>query len=505
MAGSSSAPAKDLTLPRTDDGAPISFIYGRCMSRAPIVAWVGSPGAIADPGGLTGDTFWQGSPFLYDFEALYIVGIPFSGINSDNRVHAIYAGEQKIPDIGSTAHPTSPTFTALPYVALGDLQGDGGYEWLTRPCNVSAHPDIAATQGAEFEIGGLVEFLNGNTDQQLVNPTTPFAPTTVAGERMSEVTDPSLIPGYRGYMCMFLGGVDERWGIGSSPQVQNYSFECSSYPASGFYGTQIGDEANPADVIYDLLTGTLGKLSLSTALIDSVTFTAAATTLYNEGHGYSRAIDNLQTADEIIGEILQQIDAVIYEDPSDSLIKIKLVRADYDPLEALSITTENCQALTNAAAGGWTGRTNKVRIVFTDRANSYSEGSATSQNQANAVGQNGIVEETILQMPGVCTQELADDLAGRELAALSRPIFKCSAQVDRTFLRTVPGDVVSLSWPLWNISNLMMRVAGVTRGTNEDGTIRLDLLQDLFYVHRGIVVSGDDHGSLGGFPGGLLG
>jgi hypothetical protein len=48
----------------------------------------------------------------------------------------------------------------------------------------------------------------------------------------------------------------------------------------------------------------------------------------------------------------------------------------------------------------------------------------------------------------------------------------------------VPGDVVSLSWPEYGISGVVMRVANVSRGTLANGAIKLDLLQDFFYVWR---------------------
>ncbi len=295
------------------------------------------------------------------------------------------------------------------------------------------------------------------------------------------------------------------WVHGTTAQLPSYSFECSSYPAVGLYGSQVGDEANPADVIYDLLTGTFGKLGLSTDLVDSVSFEAAARTLLDEAHGYSRAFDELRSASEYIADILKQIDAVLYEDPIDSKIKLKLIRADYVPADCLEINPENCQKIETPAAGGWTGRANKIRVTFPKRGSQYTDGSATAQNQANAVGQDGIVEEVVLDFRGVCTQALADTIAGRELAALSRPMFKCSAIVDRSFLRINPGDVVALTWPDWHISGMLMRVAGVTRGSLQSGAIKLDLIQDFFYTARRVFVGGGDHGALGGFPGTLVG
>lgn len=483
-------PSKDISLPRTDDGAPIPFIYGLCRVRTPVLAYAGDPQAVFFDGFDTNGV----SVYLYTLDMFYILGIPF--YDGNNHIHAMWAGEYRLD--------TAPTFGAN-IKQFWELNGNGDsyftggnheYAKIASPSEV--------TPGAPITIG-TVEFLNGGSTQELIEQGT-FAHKTVASSFMESYggVAPSLIPGYRGYMCAFLFDVTSaaggKWVVGSTAQVPAYSFEVSSYPTTSLDQQMVGVEANPADVIYDLLKGVFAKLGLSAALVDYETFRAAAEALRIEGHGYSRAIEGARSAGEIIQEILVQIDAVMYEDPFDGKIKLKLIRGDYDPQDCLEITVDNCKELQNPAAGGWTGRANKIRILFTDRQNSYADGSATAQNQANAVGQDGLVEEYVVQMPGVCTQALADDIAGRELAARSRPMFKTSAIVDRSFLRIVPGDVVALTWPDWHINGMLMRVAGVTRGSLENGAIKLDLIQDTFYSRRGHLIDGGLLGTLGSFP-----
>ncbi len=478
--GPSKPRGEGLKLPRIDDGAPYPLIYGRCRVRSPILVWVGSSGNNADV------TYGN---VVYFTRAMYVAGIGFQ--DGTNTLIGMFAADDEIP-------------VPFGFDALSTLTGDGGHEsggtkgWVNTGI-ILDNGDVGSN------VHGYIEFLNGKATQQLVDPTTPWSATTSAGtEMIASGVDPSLIPGYRGYISILLGAAGAAWQIGNSPQIQAYSFEVASYASAFLDRASVDLEANPADVIRDLLVGTFGKLGLDVLMIDYDSFFAAATTLREEGHGYSRAIEESTSAGDIIIEILKQIDAVLFEDPTTGTIKLKLIRADYVPADCLEVNPENCKSLETPAAGGWTGRVNKVRVVFTDRSKQYADGSATAQNQANAVGQNGLVEELVLQFPGVCTQALADDIAGRELAALSRPIFKCSAIVDRSFLRINPGDVVALTWPDWHISGMLMRVAGVTRGSLQDGVIRLDLIQDLFYTRRSVFVDGGSHGTIGSFPGTAL-
>lgn len=511
---------RGIQIPLTDDGTAIPLVYGRVRVRQAIVAWTSDPVFVAPddifiPNGTAGGVV-SNQTALYFMNMLLGVGIPF------------YLGNQTlfqmwVGDVAMLMQVHDSTVTNL-----SDLQGNGGgfvsgfataedgdptyVPPFTGPVvgpscqRLAVVCMIVTVPGAGCSTFGAVEFLNGNIFQRLVDDASPYTPRTEAGYYMTVTAgsplppvecwngtlDPSLIPGYRGLMCVFLYGKESpsqtlrHWCIGASPTVPAYSFEVSSYPQTPLGpSAMIGAEANPADVIFDLLTSPIGKLGIDSSRIDVAgTFTAVANTLAAEGMGYSRAFDANATAADMINEILVQIDGTIYEDPVDGLIKLKLVRADYDPLAAPAITTDNCIELQSFALGGWTDIPNKVRIVYPDRQDDYRDGSATGHSLANAAAQDGETREVVLRMPGVTTQNLAAQIADRELDARSKPLMKVRAIVDRTFYTTVPGDVVRVYWPEYGIAGVVFRVAAVNRGTLEDGRITLDLIQDFFYVYR---------------------
>jgi hypothetical protein len=452
------------TLPRVDEGATIPLIYGRCRLRAPILAHVRGFGATSStgipgiPAGMT----------LYGLDMLFVLGVPFQGSGSahKNHIHAMWAGEKRLNMLAPETFVGDPWagVAVQPIVTeTGPLVGDAGY------------------------VGGLVEFLNGSDTQTLVDPGTGL-PTSWAGTRLLfDNVLPARIPGYRNYVLAYLhNGGTASWIIGPSPTPQAYSFEVSSYPAGGTPGgAKIGDDANPVDVIWDILSGLFSKLGLDVGLIDYTTFQAAAATLAAEGHGYSRAIEDTQDARDVIYDILRQIDGLIFEDPRTHSINLALVRGGYDINTKPNINPSNCIRLENYATSDNQDLVNQVRVIFENRLNDYQDDSAPSQNLANAVGQANRGNAIDLRYDGIKTKELAQTVAARELAARSRPIAKCRAMVDRSFWATLPGDVVSVTWPKYNLNKVAFRVVSVDRGQLRSSPIALELVQDVFGVTQG--------------------
>lgn len=447
-------PAKEIEVPRTDDGAAYPLIYGTCRVRSPILAWAANPVA-------TG-----AGPWHYKMDFLMVLGIPFE--QAQIRLGRVWVDETRLG-------PVNPQWSK---VAGGDyIMDNPASEWATQ-------------QGY---IGGRLDVFDGNPSQVFVDPVTLVPQNQTAAKMITAGVSAQLIPSYRGFASIgHWGGASSPWEIGDDNVLGTYSYEICSQPpgypwGSGFNGfTSI--DANPVDVIYDLLTGTFGKLKLPTSKIDAVSFQSARVRLWEEQHGYSRAIEDAVDAAEIIREICEQIDAVVYEDPRDGLIKIKLVRDDYAVADLQHITKANCIALDNFAAGGYEGTINKVRVIFANRDDMYRDGSGTAHDLAAAAGQNGEVREILVRMPGVCTQPLANTLAARELAALSRPIAKFRAIVSREFYTVCPGDVLKVTWPEYGISERVFRVGGVDRGSLENGRIALDMIEDFYSVYRQEVI-----------------
>lgn len=479
--------ADSVNFPQTEEGTPVPYVYGRVRVTRPILVWHSRPLSFdaSAVGGTGGVVYYAASMF---FE----LGVPFADGDSTNRLHTIWQGDIKFGTVAAgVALPLS-----APSVPLEQLDGDGGYEDENRGLGRIGFNETI--DGVTTSIRpGCVEFLNGNPNQQLCNPTSPYLATTRTGYQMMTVTpafeaNAKVVPGFRGVLSMLLYRWDEtgnhvRFIFGrNSPQLSSYSAEVSSYKGipSWVHTDRIGDDANPAIVIYDILTAKR-KLGIPTSRIDVDSFSRAAKTLSQESHGFSRCFDARMPARDMIKEILKQIDAMLFEDTKTGKYKLKLIRPDHNVNDLLHITRRNCKKLQNLAISGLTGVPNKVQLVYTSRELGYVDDSVIAHDSGNAVAQDAEENEAQLSYPGITTERLASSVAHRELNWLTRPLIKCRALVFREFLDLEPGDAVRLTWSKPDISGLVFRVAGPPyHGTLRDNVIALDLISDNSYQYR---------------------
>lgn len=444
------SPSDVLNVPRTEPGEFVPIVFGRCRVDKPVIAWAGNKTANVDVYDPALSTF----EFIGD--VLYLVGIPFLG--GVTRLQGIYIAGRRCENGGTPNNLASTVPGASVYNVVAPYEGT----LSTNPEFVRVYyefGDGSPTQDLGASGGGL-----GTYDRMVT-----------AGVPAAE------IPGFACVATFFA-----RY-TANAPTIPGLGFEVSTY--SGATLGQVGLDANPVSVIIAILCDRFGKLGLSYLdTIDNASFVKAAETLAAEGHGFSRAFDGGESAKEMIDQVLEQIDGLIYEEPTTGRLVLKLIRPDYDANAVLDVTPSTCVALEGYEVGWGPSTVNKLVVKYRRRQHQYQVDTATADNEANLVGQDGLLNEVALDYPGCTTPELANVLAARELAARSRPLAKCRATVDRTFWNTRPGDVVRVSWPNYSVAGRMFRVVGVSRGDATSNTIVLDLFEDFYFVHRGAIL-----------------
>lgn len=446
-------PRNDFSMPIMEEGGARAKLFGRDRVRQPVLAWLGDSSTEA---GSVGNGS-PNSPAVYRASMLMTLGSGFQG--GTHNIHGGWINDVKL-------------------------------SWLMPLAEI---PNF----GASGFIGGSVEILTGGSSQQLVDGG-GAAVTDAGGRMLANGVSATQIPGYRNRFSVFLFSGAGGWYLGGSSSFPTFNFEASSYssnhPQLGLYA-RIGNDANPVNVIFEVLTGTLDMLGLPESLVDIQSFQSAQYTLHTESHGYSRCWDKRTPARDIINDVLRQIDGFIYEDQRTGKICIRLARNDYVPADLPVIDRNNCRRITGFAMNSRANIVNKVRVVFENRDKDYADDSATAQNMANAAGQDGQVVEEVIEYRGCKNPTTAERLADRELGIRSKPVVKCSAHVSRSFLRTNIGDVVKLVWNAPDI-NAIFRVVGVDRGEPGDETIRIDLLLDANYVWRNQIPIPPDTGGI---------
>lgn len=293
---------------------------------------------------------------------------------------------------------------------------------------------------------------------------------------------------YRGTCyCVFEGGY-----LGTAPTVHPWAFEVVRIPDGlGLASYDPGSEApntfdaNPMNVIYEIMTDTDWGLGIPAAQVDTTNFREVGSVIAAEGNGFSMILDGEREASDILSEIVRQIDGSLYFDREVGLWRVVLARDDYVPSGLDLYNEDNIIELMDFARTTWQETTNQVRVMFMDRDDGYKETFAFAQDMANNILQNGTVSVDV-SYPGVKNRTLANSLAWRELRTLSFPLAKINFTVNRQGFNLVPGAVFRFSWARLGVSEVVFRIARLDYGNIDDGTITIYAVQDIFAAGTGV-------------------
>lgn len=283
-----------------------------------------------------------------------------------------------------------------------------------------------------------------------------------------------------------------RGETGESPNLGKWVFRVTRFPTilADTYGATLADtiingdvengDANPAEVIFEVLTNEVWGVGLPVIEIDVPSFVTAHATLATEGNGVSMIIDRLISGEDIIVEILKQIDAALYQD-SAGVFTIKLVRDDYNFATLPILNESNIIKLKEFSRGGWSSTRNHVNIKYNDRNQDFIGTGAMAQDTANFRVQ-GIHVRDDQSYGGVKVKQLARDIAARELRVAAFPLAKIMIDVNREGFALAPGDVFRLQWADLGITDMVMRVGSMDLGNMSKGAVSIAAIQDIFAI-----------------------
>lgn len=255
----------------------------------------------------------------------------------------------------------------------------------------------------------------------------------------------------------------------------------SIFDLSQFPDGEDAYDTNPAHIIFELLTSKDFGSGKPLSLIDVESFELAARTLYSEGFGLSMKWINQSKVKDMILEVLDHIQGVCFEDPETGLIRLRLLRGGYDVNDLPVANSSNSKVLNFQRKHD--ELINEVVVTYTDP-DSFTESSVTVQDLAGAAIQGGIVS-TGRNYYGVRSRALAQILGERDLRAESYPLASCEIELDRSFWKTLPGDLLVLDSPNDAEDPVVMRVLKAEENTGGRSAIRASLVEDVFSLEFG--------------------
>ncbi len=442
----------DFKFPTAVEGRPVPVIWGRNKIAGPNVVWWGDFTQLPIKDRIkTG--LWSKKTITTGWR--YNVGMQMGLCHGTSlggtRLKRVWIGDKEVFS-GSLDHEDSTTLND-PNLFGGDKFGTGG-------------------------INGEFRFHDGRYGQAV-------------NSYLSNQQDGSNTPGYGGTTYV----VWEGGYIGNSTQIQKWSFELQRFPDNlGLTGSnhRIGDDANPAECIYESLIDADWGAGRNTSKIDLASFQAAGETLFTEGNGFSMVLDRSIPGSELRQLILDQIDGVLFQDRVTGLYTLKLARDDYVVASQQRLTDDNMMEIKDFSRQTWDNTTNQVRIGFTDRSRDYFDTFAVSNDMANQRMQDNEIVSATIKYPGVKSKTLAVALAARELRFLGYPLAKCTVVVNREFWDTNIGDVKLFNDAQFGLVDLPMRVLRVDYGNFTSNKITLTLMQDIFSLETGFFGEPED-------------
>ena len=493
LSNKNAKPEKNLDLPHIDASTPIPVPFGRVLIKDPMVLdymdFQSEAIKIRNPGTL----FITTTTIGYKYYLGIVFGICWGYVAHEDKTRLL----EILIDNRSAWTPS---------ITAPDGAGDGILNGADDPIIINK-PTLF---GSEKQEGGIRVQGYWYSGTDLTSPSTSNQVANTYWEAQRSV----VMPNYKD-LAYFVwhgpsfGNLSNTYGggksgmIGNAPRLWPIAFKVSRYPrllTEGVLSNEMSDipyadsppidsynHANPIEVIYECLTSTRWGAGIATTQIygglgggTDLQFADAAVEVYLEGLAFDYLWTTASPVEEMIAECLRYVDAAIWTDPADGLIKIKLARDDYVVGSLTSLSNDDLIEIESFTRGSWRDTKNEVRISFPDQARTdYEMNTATWRSPANYQIQ-GANEPAELTFRGCPSLILANRLAAREGRVTSTPLARLKAKIDRKAWLLHPVSVFKFSWPEQGITDMVMRITTMTLGTLQDGTITISAVEDAF-------------------------
>lgn len=294
----------------------------------------------------------------------------------------------------------------------------------------------------------------------------------------------SRVPAYRG-VCSLVG---RQVYIGTSTVLRQWYARVRRLPtALGSGHHDINGEANPMEMLYELLTVKTWGLGLLPSEIDVSGFRSNAATLASEGMGMSLSWDGPKTVEDMIKEIDRHIDSITFQDPISGVWRCVLIRDNYDVENLLEVNETNAE-LVSFMRPTADELVNELKVVYSSAEFDGDPVPLQVQDTAGYWNRDNQKVSSEVSYPGFTQKKLAAKVAQRDLRTLGYPFARLQLKLNRRFWSVRQGTRLRFSWASsdLNITNMPIIVLERDMGTLADGQIQIVAMQDVFGVGQAL-------------------
>lgn len=475
------AKPQDLNDARSEEGAPIPVVFGTVQVAVNVCDVIAKNARPVTQKVKTSLFSSQTVTLAYDYQAVVQALVCHGPVDEILDVHfgdtVEASGVHTTVTVTSTQFPFTKTVSSVancsPSLPLS-RPGSGLPSALTIDV-----PEAWGGDGKGGKLAGRIDFHWG-TQEQDYNPAVSAAHHMVDGIPFR--------PRWQGVCYAVFGYYASGWqrfSFGESstlPQLRLVARRCPSNLGLSGAQTNLAGGANPAEVIYEVLTNRVWGLGFQASTIDRSTFATAGATCAAEGIGVSLALTSQEDASGIVEEVQRYIDGQLLQNPVTGLLELTLNRKDYVEADLPLFDRTNASEI-KFTRPSWQGLKNEVKVRFTqfNSANHRPAESTTSpvQDLASQLVSGQVAQETIDFM--ACTSpSLASSLAVRALRMIGTPLARVSFRTNRQAAGLKVGQPFRVTEPDCGLSAAVFRAAKINYGTFEDGEISVEAVEDIF-------------------------
>ena len=238
---------------------------------------------------------------------------------------------------------------------------------------------------------------------------------------------------------------------------------------------RLGDDLNPAEAIFEILTNDYWGCSYTIFRIDIVSLLNIGVVLEEEKMGVSCLINKTAKAGQVISKILNHVNGVCYDDPSTGKLTFKLIRNDYTIDNIPKFSPHNCASLEFTRLD-WSETTSSVTTSFTYANDKFNTSTLMVSDIANIRITKNYTES---QVDGeyFTTEENARILAQRQLLSSAYPLSAVNIECNRIAYNVTVGDPILINWLPYGIEKQVFRVTGIDYGALDKGTIKITAIE----------------------------
>lgn len=243
---------------------------------------------------------------------------------------------------------------------------------------------------------------------------------------------------------------------------------------------RLGDDANPAEVIYEILKNDLWGANYPDRKIDIDSLITIGGRCEEDNMGISCLFTQIATTGEYITKILDHINGIMYVSAITGKLTFRLIRSDYDSDKIPVFDINNCESLSYTRLD-WSETSSATSVNFTmaDDVSKYDTGTLTVYDEANVRITKNQVENTH-DGTYFTTPDNARIMAQTKMLSSGYPLASVEIVCNRQGYDLVVGDVIKVTWPPYGIKGQVFRVNDVDYGTLTDGRIKISAIEDVF-------------------------